>query len=84
MRSDGIQIIIKQTKEKVSAKALEDHEAVVGIMAMAKNFMLNEESVRHIIHEVFDGDKERMAKALTVASHLIDESLIQKIISDVK
>ncbi|MGG4444855.1 hypothetical protein ABEX29_15945 [Brevibacillus porteri] len=84
MRSEMIQIIIQQTKEKVSTKAIEDHEAVVGIMAMAKNYTLNEESVRTIIHEVFDGDKERMAKALTVASHLIDESLIQKIISDVK
>ncbi|MGG4440804.1 hypothetical protein [Brevibacillus fortis] len=84
MRSEMIQIIIQQTKEKVSAKTLEDHEAVVGIMAMAKNYTLNEESVRTIIHEVFDGDKERMAKALTVASHFIDESMIQKIISDVQ
>lgn len=84
MNSDMVQVIINQTKEKVSTNAVQDHEAVVGIMAMAKNFTLSEEIVRKIIHEVFEGDKERMAKALSVASHLIDESLIQKIISDVK
>lgn len=83
MPNDMVQIIINQSKEKLATKQLLGHEVIVGIISIAKNYSLNEETVSYILHEVYSGDKVRLLSDLEVANLIIDESLIQRIIKEV-
>ncbi|WP_312113544.1 hypothetical protein [Brevibacillus reuszeri] len=83
MPNDMVQIIINQSKEKLATKQLLGHEVIVGIISISKNYSLNEETVSHILHEVYSGDKIRLLNDLEIASLIIDEGLIQRIIKGV-
>lgn len=82
MSNDMVEILINRAKEKMAARQFQDHEIIVGIMAMAKNYSLGEETVTYVLQQIFEGDRERLAKALAVSSQLIDEDFIRKIIEE--
>lgn len=75
-------IISQQIKEQLKKGKYEPHEVVVALIAMAKEGHIKEKDIKPILLNILP--KGEALKALTKANDIIDKTLIDNIITEVR
>ncbi|MGM7682870.1 hypothetical protein ACSVDA_12020 [Cytobacillus sp. Hm23] len=71
-------------KQKYQQGAVEGHELVVTLVAMAEDNKIKYPEIKPILYKIFHGNIEGMFRSLTRAKAIIDKELIHEIVEEVR